>query len=62
MTPWSRALAGVAKAMPMGDGLDESSIVGPIQNRDQYNIVSDFVQDAPTKGPKLVTGGVPTGQ
>ena len=55
------ALAGVAKAMPMGDGLDESSIVGPIQNRDQYNIVKDFVQDALDKGARLVTGGVPTG-
>ncbi|WBU59967.1 aldehyde dehydrogenase family protein [Paracoccus albus] len=55
------ALAGVAKNMPMGDGLDEASIIGPVQNRDQYNIVKDYVQDALDKGASLVTGGVPEG-
>ncbi|MFD1795162.1 aldehyde dehydrogenase family protein [Paracoccus aurantiacus] len=57
----TEALAGVAANMPMGDGLEEGSIVGPIQNRDQYNIVKDFVQDALDKGASLVTGGVPEG-
>ncbi|MFV0292750.1 MAG: aldehyde dehydrogenase family protein [Paracoccus sp. (in: a-proteobacteria)] len=55
------ALSGVARAMPIGDGLDEQSIVGPIQNRDQYNIVRDYVQDALDKGAHLVCGGIPEG-
>lgn len=57
----AEALAGVARAMPMGDGLDENNIIGPIQNRDQYNIVKDAVQDALDKGATLLCGGVPTG-
>ncbi|WP_313137654.1 aldehyde dehydrogenase family protein [Paracoccus jeotgali] len=55
------ALAGVARAMPMGDGMDEDNVIGPIQNRDQYNIVKEFVQDALDKGAKAVCGGVPSG-
>ena len=45
----------------MGDGLDEGSIVGPIQNRNQYSIVRDFVQDALDKGATLLCGGIPEG-
>ena len=57
----ANALVGVARAMPMGDGLDEAVIVGPIQNRDQYNIVKASVQDALDKGATLLCGGVPEG-
>ena len=57
----AEALVAVATAMPMGDGLDEGSIVGPIQNRNQYNIVRDFVQDALDKGATLLCGGIPEG-
>lgn len=55
------ALAGMAKALPMGDGLDEGNVIGPVQNRDQYNIVRDFVQDALDKGAGVVCGGIPQG-
>lgn len=55
------ALVGLARAMPMGDGLDEANVIGPIQNRDQYNIVRDFVQDALDKGAQIACGGIPQG-
>lgn len=53
------ALVGLATAMPMGDGMDEANVIGPIQNRAQYEIVRDAVEDALQKGGRLLCGGVP---
>ncbi|MHA7267339.1 aldehyde dehydrogenase family protein, partial [Arthrobacter halodurans] len=53
------ALAGVAKAMPMGNGLDEDNVLGPLQNRAQYDIVANLVQAARDAGARIVTGGNP---
>lgn len=51
------ALVGLAEAMPMGDGLDESNVLGPLQNEMQYNIVNDLVDDALANGARALTGG-----
>ncbi|MEM7322053.1 MAG: aldehyde dehydrogenase family protein [Actinomycetota bacterium] len=51
------ALAGIATAMPMGDGLDESNVIGPVQNVPQLNIVKDLVADAKATGGTIVCGG-----
>ena len=32
-------LAGLAQAMPMGRGLDEGNVLGPLQNQQQFDIV-----------------------
>ncbi|MEO7125519.1 MAG: aldehyde dehydrogenase family protein [Nakamurella sp.] len=53
------ALKEVAEATPMGNGLDEANVLGPLQNADQFKIVSDLVEDAKTKGGRIVTGGSP---
>ncbi|GER24441.1 aldehyde dehydrogenase [Zafaria cholistanensis] len=53
------ALAAVAAAMPMGVGLDENNVLGPLQNRAQYQIVADLVQAAKESGARIVTGGNP---
>lgn len=50
------ALAEFAKAIPMGDGMSEDSILGPVQNRMQFDKVSRLVADAKTKG-KVLCGG-----
>jgi acyl-CoA reductase-like NAD-dependent aldehyde dehydrogenase len=57
------ALAEVAKTMPMGNGLDESNVLGPLQNQAQFNIVADLVRAAKDSGARIVIGGNPdTGQ
>jgi acyl-CoA reductase-like NAD-dependent aldehyde dehydrogenase len=53
------ALAEVAKKMPMGNGLDEENVLGPVQNKKQFDIVSGLVEDARKRGGRIVTGGAP---
>lgn len=53
------ALAEVARAMPMGRGLDEQNVLGPLQNRAQYNIVAGLVDAARESGAKILLGGDP---
>lgn len=51
------ALAGLARAMPMGNGLDEANVLGPLQNEKQFDIVRRLVDDARGRGARIVTGG-----
>lgn len=53
------ALAEIAEATPMGRGLDEDSVLGPLQNAQQYDIVRRLVDDAKARGGRVVTGGEP---
>ena len=53
------ALADVARAMPMGRGLDEQNVLGPLQNRAQYEIVARLVDAAREAGAKILVGGDP---
>ncbi|WP_111718648.1 aldehyde dehydrogenase family protein [Homoserinimonas sp. OAct 916] len=53
------ALAEVAALMPMGNGLDENNVLGPLQNKAQFDIVSGLVEDARANGGRIVTGGAP---
>jgi acyl-CoA reductase-like NAD-dependent aldehyde dehydrogenase len=55
------ALADVARAMPMGRGLDENNVLGPLQNKAQYDIVARLVESARSSGAKVVLGGDPDG-
>ncbi len=52
-------LAGVAAAMPMGNGLDENNVLGPLQNRQQYDIVANLVDAAKEAGARVLLGGDP---
>ncbi|WES65719.1 aldehyde dehydrogenase family protein [Microbacter sp. GSS18] len=54
-----QALAGYAAAVPMGVGLEEESILGPVQNKAQFDIVSGMVEDAKARGGRVVAGGSP---
>ena len=53
------ALAAVAEKMPMGVGLDENNVLGPLQNEAQYRIVADLVDAARDSGARIVLGGNP---
>ncbi len=52
-------LSKVAAAMPMGNGLDENNVLGPLQNRQQYDIVARLVEAARDSGAKILIGGNP---
>lgn len=52
-------LAAFSKNMPMGNGLDENNVLGPVQNKKQFDIVAGLVEDAKKRGGRVVTGGSP---
>ncbi len=52
------ALVAYAEKIPVGDGLDEGSVLGPVQNAMQHGKVSKLVADATTRG-KVLLGGKP---
>jgi acyl-CoA reductase-like NAD-dependent aldehyde dehydrogenase len=53
------ALVEVSRAMPMGRGLDEQNVLGPLQNRAQYDVVTRLVDAARDAGAKILVGGDP---
>ena len=55
------ALKGFAANIPMGNGLEESSLLGPLQNERQFKRVIELVEDAKAHGGVCVTGGEPLG-
>lgn len=54
------ALAAYAANVKVGDGLAEDSVLGPVQNRMQFDIVTQCVEDARAKGGRVLTGGAPS--
>lgn len=52
-------LVAVARRMPMGPGLEEENVLGPLQNRAQYEIVERLVQAAKDGGGRVLLGGDP---
>ena len=47
------ALVGFSKNIPVCNGLDEASILGPIQNKMQYQKVEELVDDAVSNGAHI---------
>ena len=55
-------LAGIAKAVKVGDGAEQGTVLGPIQNKRQYERVMDLLDDAKKSGLTLIEGAnVPEG-
>lgn len=52
-------LKGLVQAMRMGNGMDEGVVMGPIQNRMQYDKVVALVNEARAGGATIVCGGTP---
>src|SRR6185436_13459593 len=50
-------LAEYVAKVPVGNGLEAETLIGPISNRMQLQKVEDLVQDARTRGARVITGG-----
>ncbi|AGF73770.1 aldehyde dehydrogenase family protein [Corynebacterium halotolerans] len=53
------ALVEVAEQMPMGVGLEEQNVLGPLQNKAQFDIVDRLVNAAKASGARVLTSGEP---
>ena len=53
----SAAIAEVARAVTVGDGANQGTGVGPIQNKKQFDRVCELIQDAKDNGYKFLVGG-----
>ncbi len=53
------ALAAKASAAKVGDGMDPETELGPVQNKPQFERVSELVADALAGGATAATGGAP---
>jgi len=49
-------LAGIAKAVKLGDGSEQGTILGPLQNRRQFDRVSALITEAKEQGLTLIEG------
>lgn len=52
-----QALKGVAAGVKTGNGFNEDSLLGPIQNRMQFDKVSRLVEQAKSAGGRVLCGG-----
>jgi succinate-semialdehyde dehydrogenase / glutarate-semialdehyde dehydrogenase len=59
---FSAALVGRMDSLKMGNGLEEGVSLGPLVNAATRRKVAALVDDAVTKGAKLLTGGQPAGR
>ena len=55
--PLSAALVEYAKHIPVGDGMDEQTLLGPIQNSMQYEKVIGFLNSVKEEGGRFLCGG-----
>jgi len=57
--PLKAALVEVAKTIKVGDGSEQGTQLGPINNKLQFQRVVSLIKDAQEKGYKFLTGGLP---
>ncbi len=50
-------LVNLANNEKVGNGMEEGITFGPVQNQEQLNLVIDLVEDARTRGAKVLCGG-----
>ncbi len=53
----SQAIAEYARQVKVGDGSEQGTGVGPIQNKKQFDRVCELIQDARDQGYKFLVGG-----
>lgn len=56
------ALTAYARNIPVGDGLDEKNVLGPIQNRMQRDKVARLTEAATSAGGRVLLGGAENSQ
>lgn len=52
-----KALADYSSNIPMGNGADETSVLGPIQNKMQYDKIQELIRDAENIGADFIFQG-----
>ena len=52
-------LVELANAQTVGNGMAEGTTFGPVQNKDQFDLVKDLVDDAKANGASVLCGGQP---
>ncbi|SQC28865.1 Succinate-semialdehyde dehydrogenase [NADP(+)] GabD [Rothia kristinae] len=57
--PVCRALTEFARSQPMGIGLEEQNVLGPLQNSAQYDVVDRLVRAGREDGARVLLGGNP---
>ena len=55
------AMAAIAKGVKVGDGMQPDTLLGPLNNKMQYDRVNELIEDARRAGGSLVTGGASAG-
>jgi aldehyde dehydrogenase (NAD+) len=55
--PLKKAIADYAATVKMGDGAEQGTQLGPIQNRQQYQRVLELIADAKANGYPFLIGG-----
>jgi len=53
------ALVDFSRTVIVGNGLDEGTMLGPLQNEAQYQKVNGLIDDARNAGARILTGGEP---
>ncbi len=51
------ALVTVSQNVPMGPGLQEGNLLGPVQNQAQHDVVTRLADAAKQEGARILTGG-----
>ncbi|WP_207309126.1 aldehyde dehydrogenase family protein [Desulfobacter hydrogenophilus] len=51
--------ADYVSKIPVGDGMDEANLIGPLANAAQFDIIRKYVDDARQKGARVLCGGEP---
>jgi succinate-semialdehyde dehydrogenase/glutarate-semialdehyde dehydrogenase len=54
---FATGFAARAKALPVGDGLDEASRMGPLAHARRRSAIEGIVEDARTRGARVLAGG-----
>ena len=54
---FAAALTELARSVKVGDGAEQGTTIGPIQNKRQFERVTELVADAHDKGYKFLVGG-----
>lgn len=55
------AMAAIAQGVKVGDGMQPDTLLGPLNNKMQFDRVNELIEDARKAGGKLVTGGATQG-
>ncbi|WP_077927773.1 NAD-dependent succinate-semialdehyde dehydrogenase [Wohlfahrtiimonas populi] len=57
LVEFSEKFAAAAKALKMGNGMDESTDIGPLINKKGFDKVAAQIEDAKAKGASVLAGG-----